>query len=429
MTATATDSPSKRTEANLRNAKKSSGPRTQAGKDRSRFNALKHGMRAKLPVLPGEDPDALQARLASWTAICQPADDIDRYLVKRTVNVSWQLDRADRTWEARLKRDLLDAGADQAAAIADEVLVLGGRLFHDPRGPACFYPQGEPDFSYPTRVSHSGTIDDPNEPARVVNKLEGTAPGCAWLLDRWNDLRELLMDGQKWRAPDRFRAIRLLGKQPLGMMDDERVPMIYLACDAMDPQGKSSFLDVANELNPGEPERCNQWLADRDVKRKAPADAEAGREALLALVSEEEERLEELLARRLESESAAAEARLGFDDTAEGERLRRYQLACHRTLMRILEQLRKRRAERIREGRGDRGEGRGKAGGSSRAGRAGAVAGIEDATNEPNASASVGAGLPTPPPPRPKVSTARTRRTNPTPRQNPFHKQRTTDHQ
>ncbi len=151
---------------------------------------------------------------------------------------------------------------------------------------------------------------------------------------------------------DRLRAIRLLGQQPLGMMDDERVLMIYLACDAMDPRGKSSFFDVTNELHPGEPERMNQWIAARDPKRKAPADAEAGREALLALVSEEEERLEALLARRLESESAAAEARLGFDDTVTAERLRRYQLACHRTLMRILEQLRKRRREREEDASG-----------------------------------------------------------------------------
>ena len=74
----------------------------------------------------------------------------------------------------------------------------------------------------------------------MVNRLEGTALGCAWLLDRWDDLRELLEDGLKWQAPDRFKAIRLLGKQPLEAMDDERVMMIYLACGAMDPEGKST---------------------------------------------------------------------------------------------------------------------------------------------------------------------------------------------
>ena len=68
--------------------------------------------------------------------------------------------------------------------------------------------------------------------------------------------------------------------------------------------------------------------------------------------SEEEERLEALACAASESESAAAEAGLGFDDTVTAERLRRYQLACHRTLMRILEQLRKRRREREEDASG-----------------------------------------------------------------------------
>ena len=68
-----TETSSKRAEANRRNAQKSTGPRTAAGKDRARFNAVKHGMRAKTVILPGEDPDALQARLDAWTNDLQPA--------------------------------------------------------------------------------------------------------------------------------------------------------------------------------------------------------------------------------------------------------------------------------------------------------------------------------------------------------------------
>ncbi len=171
MTATAADSPSQRTEANRKNAQKSCGPRTQAGKDRSRFNALKHGMRAKLPLLPGEDPDALQARLVSWTAVCQPADDIDRYLVERAVNVSWQLDRADRTWEARLKRDLLDAGADQAAAIADEVLVLEDASSMTPAARPASTPRASP---------ISATPRGSRTPARSTTPTSRPAWSTSW---------------------------------------------------------------------------------------------------------------------------------------------------------------------------------------------------------------------------------------------------------
>ena len=42
--------------ANIENAKKSTGPRTNEGKERSRMNALDHGLTARLALLPDEDP-------------------------------------------------------------------------------------------------------------------------------------------------------------------------------------------------------------------------------------------------------------------------------------------------------------------------------------------------------------------------------------
>ena len=49
MSDTATSS--KRAEANRRNAAQSTGPKTPGGRERSRFNAVKHGLRAKTLVL------------------------------------------------------------------------------------------------------------------------------------------------------------------------------------------------------------------------------------------------------------------------------------------------------------------------------------------------------------------------------------------
>ena len=55
-----------RAEINRRNAARSTGPRTPEGKARSRLNAVKPGCRARLPVLPGEDPEAYRGRLDAW---------------------------------------------------------------------------------------------------------------------------------------------------------------------------------------------------------------------------------------------------------------------------------------------------------------------------------------------------------------------------
>src|SRR4051794_26908923 len=52
-------------EANRKDAQKSTGPRTKAGKAIARLNALKHGARARsvAPVPPQEDPGELDAKI------------------------------------------------------------------------------------------------------------------------------------------------------------------------------------------------------------------------------------------------------------------------------------------------------------------------------------------------------------------------------
>jgi hypothetical protein len=106
----------KRAEANRRNAQKSTGPKTPEGKDRSRFNALKHGMAAKLPVLPGENAEAYQGRTDTWTADLQPRNDVERDLVERAARASWQLERVELIEIAILTERIRDAPSDDPQA-------------------------------------------------------------------------------------------------------------------------------------------------------------------------------------------------------------------------------------------------------------------------------------------------------------------------
>jgi len=96
-------------EANRRNAQKSTGPRTKEGKDRSRFNGVKHGMTAKFDVLPGEDADALTGRIDDWTADLEPRNQLERDLIERAARVSWQLERVEQAHVARLTANILKA--------------------------------------------------------------------------------------------------------------------------------------------------------------------------------------------------------------------------------------------------------------------------------------------------------------------------------
>src|SRR5580693_7852985 len=137
---TATTTTTKRAEANRRNARKSTGPRTPEGKDRSKFNAIKHGLNARTLVLPGEDAGAFQDRLDAWEADLQPRNDVEHVLVERSATLSWQLARADRAAAARLASILAAAPAEEALRQADRAAALGQRLFQDPGGPLPLYP-------------------------------------------------------------------------------------------------------------------------------------------------------------------------------------------------------------------------------------------------------------------------------------------------
>ena len=88
-------------EANRRNARKSTGPSSAAGKAVTRFNGLKTGIHAESQVIPGEDPAELEALAANYREQFQPATPLEFFLVDAIVNGDWQLRRL-RKLEARL---------------------------------------------------------------------------------------------------------------------------------------------------------------------------------------------------------------------------------------------------------------------------------------------------------------------------------------
>ena len=90
--------------ANRQNAKKSTGAKTQAGKDRTRFNALTHGLRAESVILPGEEQSKFDEHLERLSNAWSPQDDMEKSLVEQIAVNQWKLARLDRA-EARLHAD------------------------------------------------------------------------------------------------------------------------------------------------------------------------------------------------------------------------------------------------------------------------------------------------------------------------------------
>ena len=94
--------------ANRRNAAKSTGPKTAAGKAVVARNALRHGLTAKAVVLFDEKSDDFVAFLRVLHAIYQPADAIEEELVERIVLCAWRLRRA-----ARVEAGMIDEAVEQ----------------------------------------------------------------------------------------------------------------------------------------------------------------------------------------------------------------------------------------------------------------------------------------------------------------------------
>ena len=119
-------------DANRRNAQRSTGPRTAAGKTRSSANALRHGLTAaRAMVLPDESADAFERFRNGVAADLDPQGMLQAALAERIATLLWRLDRAARL-EAELflhgqlvaRRDRLHASAQREAF---EHLLRAGR--------------------------------------------------------------------------------------------------------------------------------------------------------------------------------------------------------------------------------------------------------------------------------------------------------------
>ena len=356
-----------RAEINRRNAQKSTGPRTPEGKERSRLNAVKHGLSATIPVLPGEDPDAFRHRLETWADALAPGDVVEQFLVEQAATASWKIERADRVEAARLAAAVRDADAERQAGRREEADRLGQVLLgRDGLAP-------DPDLAQEVlQILDPGVQARPDADGRdplrsILDRLESCAEGCAWLLARWAELRAPLERDLDWNEDQLVEAVRLSGRQPLNMTPE-----------GWNDYMESRFFGDVEEPGPGDDEDLDeeqQIALDAAIEAQVEAedrrrltqqlvevlpDSEAvARAALLGVVERASGRLTALAAAheaRWEAEAVERAERMSFDTGPEDERLWRYQFGCGRSLRRTLDTLLKLRREDRGAGRGARGK-------------------------------------------------------------------------
>ncbi len=95
----------RRAEINRQNAQKSTGPKSEAGKMKSRINSLKNGSRTVImdntdrcgiALLTGEDPTEYRNMVAEYCRGLAPRDRVEVGIVQRIVDAQWRLLRNSR---------------------------------------------------------------------------------------------------------------------------------------------------------------------------------------------------------------------------------------------------------------------------------------------------------------------------------------------
>jgi hypothetical protein len=109
----------KQIEANRRNALKSTGPLTPEGKQRSRCNAMRHGLTAETIIATIEDAEDYEAFQAAVIADYDAESAVERELVLRLASVLWRLRRS-----TGIETALFELGCDSKKDIAGGFLRL-----------------------------------------------------------------------------------------------------------------------------------------------------------------------------------------------------------------------------------------------------------------------------------------------------------------
>jgi hypothetical protein len=95
----------KQFEANRRNSQKSTGPKTPEGKAAVSMNSLRHGLRARTVVLPGENRQEFNELCNDLEAEWTPQSRTEQFYVEQMAVSQWKLNRME-VGEAAIFQDV-----------------------------------------------------------------------------------------------------------------------------------------------------------------------------------------------------------------------------------------------------------------------------------------------------------------------------------
>ena len=159
-------------------AKRSGGPRTPEGKDQSRRNALKRGLRSKI-IFPDDLNTLVELRIKDFFAEFAPRSTYEEVLVRDMAISSARFERCASLSIADIIRT-----ADRAAYCWER----------DRRMSVEDYAAG---------IS--------KHPQRIAQGLRSSRQGTDWLIERWETLGEIARQTRRWDDDQRRLAFDMLG--------------------------------------------------------------------------------------------------------------------------------------------------------------------------------------------------------------------------
>ena len=171
------------------NGQQSHGPTTEAGKERSRQNAFKHGFTAVELALPIESAETIQAEADAWFDALEPKGTDQINLANQAALAALRLQRLTKAEAAIIAKQVGDAALQWDRAQDHMLNDLKKQLYDDP-----------------------GTASI---------ELKSFGKGVAWLLGEWLTLHEAFEVNDFWNSQDCIRhALRLQGFNPLELRAD-----------------------------------------------------------------------------------------------------------------------------------------------------------------------------------------------------------------
>jgi len=220
----------KQFEANRRNARKSTGPVTEEGKQRSRCNAVRHGLTAETVIGALEDAEDYKAFEAAIIADYGAQSAVERELVLRLASLLWRLRRA-----ATIETGLFEIQADHLVKQPSQVRPDSREVVYALFGPADSV-SFDPDPATPGRAQ-TEDVPDSSRKFHKAGAIEFTRcflrltnlPNCVFdRLSRyeatlWRQAGQIIfaLEFLRRKPWDRRRRLRIGSWQELPVYDSE----------------------------------------------------------------------------------------------------------------------------------------------------------------------------------------------------------------